>query len=526
MAGSENITIDWWIGKVVNVKSPHEDGRIQVRIYGRHDNTTTIPDSALPWALVIQPPTSAAYGRMGTAPVGLVKNSTVIGFWGDDEHQIPIVWGSIGKAGDTVKGVYKNGAPEVDALKGGSIVSPAHGSANYLNNWRATGPSISLLDSGSYNAFSIPVDRGIIITEAVKVGMRNPNNPTIASVPPDNNCPITKLLRQLDPLGINSALKCLPLSLDILKSLLDIASSFSRAFVAALASAIRNAILKLMQSLGITRVLGALNQLAQTIKSIKDLMDHLLSMACGLNPITLGAFSVIDLAFATALNGINAIVGTVYSIPIALANISENAVSSIGNSILTYPIASVATALTASPPSISTSVPDSYVKQYGSDPYPGYIVWNDPSGVGTPVYTPRNGEPNFVSSNQEAQYRMEASFSASLSNALISGNLSSSVLNQTLSSLETQGKNILISGVLGIGFNAIGALASSATSLPNAAVGLIKDNKMISEAATIIPKTTDSINRFIVKQSMALQSAIRSRIITSNLPSLSGSCLI
>ena len=526
MAGSENTSIDWWVGKVVSVKSPQEDGRVQVRIYGRHDNVATVPDSALPWALVIQPPTSAAYGRMGTTPVGLTKNSTVIGFWGDDEHQIPIVWGSIGKAGDVVPGSFTKGAP---ALAKNSNGGPSAGNnpTNYLNNWRARGPSISLIDAGSYDAFSIPIDRGIIITEAVKVGMKNPNNPTIASVPVDNNCPISKLLRELDPLGINSALKCLPGSLDILKTLLDVASSLSRAFVNAMAAAIRNAILKLMQSLGIAKVLQFLNNIAQTIKSIKDLMDHLLSLSCGLNPMTLAAFTVADLAFATALNGINALVGTIYNVPIALANIGSTAISAVGNSIVTYPIASVATALTAAPPSISPTAPDNYTKVYGTDdPYPGFVVWKDPTGVGNQVYTPRNGEPNFTSSNQEAQYRMESSISNSLSSAILSGGFSTEAFSGILTSLEDQGKKILIGAVLGIGFNAIGALAASATSLPKAAVGLIADNKMISEAATIIPQATDSVNRFIVKQSLALQVAIRSRIITSNLPTLSGSCLI
>ena len=91
-------SVSCWLGKVVNIKDPHESGRVQVRIYGRHDDISNIPDESLPWALVIQPVTSAAQGRLGSAPVGLTKNSQVFGFWLDSDHQYPLIMGTIGKS--------------------------------------------------------------------------------------------------------------------------------------------------------------------------------------------------------------------------------------------------------------------------------------------------------------------------------------------------------------------------------------------------------------------------------------------
>jgi hypothetical protein len=37
-----------FIAAVVSVQDPHQSGRVKVRIYGRHDDTTNIPDDALP----------------------------------------------------------------------------------------------------------------------------------------------------------------------------------------------------------------------------------------------------------------------------------------------------------------------------------------------------------------------------------------------------------------------------------------------------------------------------------------------
>ena len=73
-------SVRMWFGIVTNVMDPQRSGRVQVRVFGRHDDRVNIPDSDLPWATISQSATSAAHGRIGTAPVGLVVGSKVFGF--------------------------------------------------------------------------------------------------------------------------------------------------------------------------------------------------------------------------------------------------------------------------------------------------------------------------------------------------------------------------------------------------------------------------------------------------------------
>ena len=71
-------SFSWWVAKVVNVKDPDQSGRVQIRIFCKHDDEKNIPDKDLPWAMPLQPVTSAAIGKLGTAPLGLVKDSKVM----------------------------------------------------------------------------------------------------------------------------------------------------------------------------------------------------------------------------------------------------------------------------------------------------------------------------------------------------------------------------------------------------------------------------------------------------------------
>lgn len=89
----------WWVGKVVDVYDPDQAGRVRVRVFGHHDDETNIKDEDLPWALPLQDITSAALGKVGTSPLGLLVGSKVVGFWLDRDYQYPVVMGSFGKAG-------------------------------------------------------------------------------------------------------------------------------------------------------------------------------------------------------------------------------------------------------------------------------------------------------------------------------------------------------------------------------------------------------------------------------------------
>lgn len=88
---------NWWIGVVEDRMDPEKLGRIRVRIFGYHtDNKVILPTKDLPWALPIQPITSAAISGIGSSPLGPVEGTWVIGFFLDGEDmQQPAVFGTI-----------------------------------------------------------------------------------------------------------------------------------------------------------------------------------------------------------------------------------------------------------------------------------------------------------------------------------------------------------------------------------------------------------------------------------------------
>lgn len=87
----------WFIGVVEDRVDPLRMGRVRVRIYGWYsEDKAKVPVDSLPWAQVIQSPTSAAMGDIGTTPLGLIEGSWVVGFFLDgNRKQRPIVLGSL-----------------------------------------------------------------------------------------------------------------------------------------------------------------------------------------------------------------------------------------------------------------------------------------------------------------------------------------------------------------------------------------------------------------------------------------------
>ena len=88
-----------FIAEVRNLKDEWESGRVQVRVYGRHDDEENIKDEDLPWAMPLQPITSAATGRMGTSPTGMIVGSRVFGYFLDEAEQYPVIVGTFARAG-------------------------------------------------------------------------------------------------------------------------------------------------------------------------------------------------------------------------------------------------------------------------------------------------------------------------------------------------------------------------------------------------------------------------------------------
>lgn len=88
---------NWWIGVVEDRNDPEKLGRCRVRIFGYHtESRTLLPTKQLPWAIPIQPITSAAISGIGTTPIGPLEGTWVMGFFLDGEDmQQPAMLGTI-----------------------------------------------------------------------------------------------------------------------------------------------------------------------------------------------------------------------------------------------------------------------------------------------------------------------------------------------------------------------------------------------------------------------------------------------
>jgi hypothetical protein len=102
--------LKWWMGVVEDRDDPEQLGRCKVRIFGLHtENLGLLPTDDLPWAVPMQPITSAATSGVGSTPVGIVPGAWVVGFFMDGEEcQQPVIMGTIaGKPKDRTPALSK-----------------------------------------------------------------------------------------------------------------------------------------------------------------------------------------------------------------------------------------------------------------------------------------------------------------------------------------------------------------------------------------------------------------------------------
>lgn len=115
----------WWRGVVEGIQDPKELGRLQVRIYGYHtDDLGKLPQDKLAWAHVSNGIQSASLSGLGHSPTGIVKGTSVWGFFEDGEGaEVPIVVGTYhgippapesGKGFNDPDGKYPNKPNESD----------------------------------------------------------------------------------------------------------------------------------------------------------------------------------------------------------------------------------------------------------------------------------------------------------------------------------------------------------------------------------------------------------------------------
>lgn len=369
--------ISWWIGEVVNVKDPDQSGRVQVRVYGKHDDKTNVPDKILPWALPLQPVTSAAYGKIGTAPLGLVRGSKVMGFWMDsNEKQYPVIWGSFGKAGDPLPGQSKDGTEKIDTKKG-SIPGPSQNNSdpvpiNPYSNLFGSKIDINKINDPATTTFKT-IDKyvpttGIENNKKVDTKLKEPKKPTTASAKKDDTGDVLDIVKQVDP---NKLSRVLPDAVDGFNSVRNIMSMTSPAGLTNLLSG------------GLQGMIGGL------------------AGKMGLGP----AMAMMNgLAVSGALSGVaqNALKSA----------IASTALSAIRNGGVLPPSNLISTIIpTVNPlrlPQRTLIVLDpgpTYVQQYyplEQEPFPGYIEFVD---VATQViaYKLRGNEPHYHSAQAHIQ---------------------------------------------------------------------------------------------------------------------------
>lgn len=446
-----------WVGIVTNVMDPHQSGRVQVRVFGRHDDVVNIPDEDLPWAQVIQPVTSAGIGRIGTAPVGLVVGSRVVGNWFDRDQQLPVIVGTVGRAGSPVEGQSEGGAPVINTELG-SIPGAAQNSPN--NPYTALASeriSIAEVDGGARNIVEVPISSGEVVTTAVEEGMQYAEAPTTASGSAEEG-DILQLFRQVDPSSVISSLRCFPPAATSISVSIDL-GSIAAGFINLVADALTRTLLDLMESLGINSVIRALDQAAFALANFRSAFEALQS----------GGICGAPAAINSMATGTRALVRSYANIQTAIqrgANSPETLRRRLGYT--QQEILSRAPTEAFKPVSVKVTAPTGYVQEYYSynrDPYPGYIRWRDPTGQGAPVFTLRNGQPNYVSAVQHSSFDVSGAIKSSLLGAIRTGRLNTSSLQGILTQATGIAQVSALQRVIGTG-DPVQILAASARLIP------------------------------------------------------------
>jgi hypothetical protein len=307
--------------------------------------------------------------------------------------------------------------------------------------------------------------------------MANAALPTTASYNKNSFLDVLDIEKAVDPMGTLSSLPCLNNNLLSVSSIIGFLGSTVSGVISGIVntavSAIKNAILKLAQKIGLFKLLGMLNGAVSKVKAVQNLINSLNVRVCGINPINQGLFDTANYAMASVIGGLNSTVGLLTgginnvintatgAVTAAASNISSGTniiLNSLINSVPSAPAAAVATAISPKPSSTYTlsTPPDGYIQQYytiDKDPYPGFIEWKDPTGTAPSVYTPRNGEPNYASAQQHTSFAAQNNFTSAIGNTLLSGKpLSFDTLSKAVKGNINFTQTFGLSKVLGAGF--------------------------------------------------------------------------
>ena len=358
-----------WYGKVVNVKDPDQSGRVQVRVFGRHDDEENIPDKDLPWAMPSQAVTSAALGKVGQAPLGLLKGSHVHGHWADSDHQVPIVDGSMGKSGEYKdKGSNKEGIPEIDIDKGSMPTAATNQSPpkalnpfSKLHEGRIT---INDINNGVKSVKDITRSTGIINNKEVDKKLKEATKPTLASIDKGNTGDILSLIKKADPNNLSATLPNMVGSFSEVKNIMNMTSPTG---------------LTNMLGKGLQGAIGALG----SQMGFGNIMGPMMGLLGG-NTLPPQLQSALKSALLKGM-----VAGSASAMPSVISKKVPKYDPTIGK-----PLANLIM--------LASNLPPTYIQQYHEldrEPYPGYIEWRDPD-TSKKLYTLRGTEPHYASAEE------------------------------------------------------------------------------------------------------------------------------
>ena len=499
-----------FIGEVRNINDPFKSGRVQIRIYGNHDDEHEIMDEHLPWALSLQPITSAATSKIGIIPTGMIVGSRVFGIFIDEAQQQPVILGTFSRGSKLLidTPLTNEGGQEVLDPNQKGIDTPTHGH---------------------------PEDNNAGVTpNATKVG----GTAVDPSGAPYNNAPYVD--NGTGPQGLEIAKsKFAPNSTEATISAVNPATDISSAIqqVGTSGTIMSNMVTSLNAVSTIMTMMNKTN--SQNINTgVNQYSISALTAALSILSNTYGFFKVINLfSVAFSNNGFNNLENAYSTIVSeAITNFIDNGIQ---NNFINLPYNIIPPANitgTISPSPLISSPPDFYIQQYyvyTNDPYSGYIQWEGPQGDF--VYTKRTlADPNYISADQAiidiAQQEFVAAFTPFfLQNSLniddinyvldnVIPNTSSNATNNSLgnnSSLNIMGLVSMLLGTIGSMINIANAFHIPSSVLNQSSINstlqkfasnmsFLQQMKNKSAAAFSIPSSVSNLASLLTPNSLGI----------------------
>ena len=227
------------LAEVRDLTDFYKSGRVKVRIYGTQDNEQDVKDENLTEAIPLQDITSAATGKVGKAPTGLLVGSRVmIGYLATDpEKKTPFIFGSFSRGAmpvDRSKNTVSGGRtetkqPGVDTPGPANPKSP-EGNQAAMNFHNAIGLKLDPFNTNKdkYNNAKV-VENGKgkpDIKTAREMYAPNADKPTTASGDASKKLP--EIIQKVDPMAASQALKTMFSALSLVRSLMSSSSPAPR----------------------------------------------------------------------------------------------------------------------------------------------------------------------------------------------------------------------------------------------------------------------------------------------------------